>query len=184
MQKKGVVIFFSENWQFSTQLKLYKILKLVVAWGYQILAANEREGNSRVWSPEERLHTPYDSSGAANCNGMTGYFILLHQSKSVSLSSTYMHQLRRGGQGSILWAAGVGIRRLPKSWREVGDGRRECKSWPGNRTSANDKQAQLAWEFNWKWPQTGRLCRRQANGGQKYVLHAQKTSKPGIFLTS
>jgi hypothetical protein len=39
----------------------------LVAGGSQILAANEGEG-----SPEERLHTAADPSGAADCNGMTG----------------------------------------------------------------------------------------------------------------
>jgi hypothetical protein len=58
----------------------------------------------------------------------------------------------RGGQGSILWTAGEGIRSLLKSWREVGDGRSERKSWPRNRTSANDRQAQPPWEYKWKWP--------------------------------
>jgi hypothetical protein len=53
---------------------------------------------------------------------------------------------RRGGQGSILWTAEAGIRSLPKSWREAGDGSRKLKSWPGKRTSANDRQAQPAWE--------------------------------------
>jgi hypothetical protein len=91
--------------------------------------------------------------------------------------------LRRGGQGSALWAVGTGIRSLLKSWHEVGDGRRERKSWPGNRTSDNNRQAQPAWEYKWKWPQTGRLCRRQANGDQKYVLHAQMNSPPNLALS-
>jgi hypothetical protein len=55
-------------------------------------------------------------------------------------------------------------------------------SWPGNRKSANDRQTQLAWEYKWKWPQTGRLCRRQANGNQKYVLHAQANPTPNLAL--
>jgi hypothetical protein len=40
--------------------------------GNQILAANEGEGKSRVWSPEERLHIASDPSEPTNWNGMTG----------------------------------------------------------------------------------------------------------------
>jgi hypothetical protein len=41
------------------------------AGGSHILAATEKEGNSSVWSPEERLHTASDPSGTVECNGMS-----------------------------------------------------------------------------------------------------------------
>jgi hypothetical protein len=75
------------------------------------------------------------------------------------------------------------LRSLSKSWLAIGDGRRERrKSWPGNRTTANDRQAQSAWEYKSKGPQTGLLWRRQANVDQKYVLHAQTNPSPNLEL--